>query len=79
LKASEIPIGARIISVIDSFDAMVSDRAYRKGLGIDEAMRRLVADSGSQFDKSIVDAFCRIANQDFADVYEKSSLQGVLT
>jgi hypothetical protein len=39
LKASQIPIGPRIISVIDSFDAMVSDRAYRKGLCVEEAMR----------------------------------------
>jgi HD-GYP domain-containing protein (c-di-GMP phosphodiesterase class II) len=79
LKASEIPIGARIICVIDAFDAMVSDRAYRKGLGVDEAMRRLVADSGSQFDKWIVDAFCRIAQQDFADVYGTNLLQGART
>ena len=79
LRASEIPIGARIISVIDSFDAMVSDRAYRKGLGVDEAMRRLLADSGLQFDKMIVDAFCRIAEQDFADVYETHSLRGAPT
>jgi HD-GYP domain-containing protein (c-di-GMP phosphodiesterase class II) len=79
LKASEIPVGSRIISVIDSFDAMVSDRAYRKGMSADEAMRRLTASSGSQFDKWIVDAFCRIANQDFADVYETRSLQEART
>ncbi len=79
LKASETPVGARIISVIDSFDAMVSDRAYRKGLGVDEALRRLLADSGTQFDKWIVDAFCRIAEQDFADVYDTNSLKGART
>jgi HD-GYP domain-containing protein (c-di-GMP phosphodiesterase class II) len=70
LKASEIPVGARIIAVIDSFDAMVSDRPYRKGLGIDEAIRRVTSASGSQFDTRIVDMFCRIAEHDFADVHD---------
>lgn len=76
LKSTEIPIGSRIISVIDSFDAMVSDRAYRNGLGVDEAMRRLLADAGLQFDKMVVEAFCRIAEKDFADVYERNPLLG---
>jgi HD-GYP domain-containing protein (c-di-GMP phosphodiesterase class II) len=72
LKGAEIPIGARIISVVDSFDAMVSDRAYRKGLGVDEAIRRLLADPGLQFDKVVVESFCRIAEKDFAEVYERN-------
>ena len=64
LKGCDIPLGARVISVIDSFDAMVSDRPYRKGLPIEEALRRLVSSSGSQFDSDIVGIFRRIVEND---------------
>ena len=70
LKDSEIPLGSRIISVIDAFDAMVSDRSYRKGLPAEEAVRRLVADSGTQFDSEVVRLFASIALIELADVIE---------
>ena len=70
LKDSEIPLGSRIISVIDASDAMVSDRSYRKGLPAEEAVRRLVADSGTQFDSEVVRLFASIALIDLADVIE---------
>ncbi len=57
LKGEEIPLIARIISVADSFDAMVTDRPYRKGLPIEEAARRLKENKGTQFDPHIVDTF----------------------
>jgi HD-GYP domain-containing protein (c-di-GMP phosphodiesterase class II) len=57
LKADEIDITARIIAVADSFDAMTSNRPYRKGLSLDEAFEELRKYSGSQFDPHIVDAF----------------------
>jgi HD-GYP domain-containing protein (c-di-GMP phosphodiesterase class II) len=47
---------------------MVSDRPYRKGLSVDEALRRLTAGSRTQFDADIVAIFRRIAEHDFADV-----------
>jgi HD-GYP domain-containing protein (c-di-GMP phosphodiesterase class II) len=68
LTGEDIPIGSRIICVIDSFDAMISDRSYRKGLPVDEAVRRLHADSGSQFDRGVVELFVRIVSRDFAEV-----------
>jgi len=68
LKGPDVPIGARIICVIDSFDAMISDRSYRKGLPVDEAIRRLRADSGTQFDREVVELFVRIVSRDFAEV-----------
>jgi HD-GYP domain-containing protein (c-di-GMP phosphodiesterase class II) len=49
LKGSEIRIGSRIVSVIDAFDAMGSSRLYRKGLPMDEVIRRLLEVSGTQF------------------------------
>ena len=58
LKGEEIPLGARIIFVCDSWHAMTSDRPYRQALPDEEALRRLRAGAGSQFDPSVVDAFC---------------------
>ncbi|MFA7404063.1 MAG: HD domain-containing phosphohydrolase [Pelobacteraceae bacterium] len=57
LKANGIPLVARIISVADAFDAMTSDRPYRKALTHREAFAELVRCKGTQFDPDIVDAF----------------------
>jgi len=57
LKGEEIPLGARILAVADAYDAMTSDRPYRKALSKDEALRRLVAGIGTQFDGDVVRAF----------------------
>jgi HD-GYP domain-containing protein (c-di-GMP phosphodiesterase class II) len=70
LRGSEIPIGARIVSVIDAFDAMVSSRPYRNGLPLEEALRRLHESSGTQFDSTVVQSFARIAQSEFAAVLE---------
>ncbi len=59
LEGDEIPLGARIITVADSFDAMTTNRSYRKALSIDEAIERLEAGAGSQFDPEIVRIFVR--------------------
>jgi HD-GYP domain-containing protein (c-di-GMP phosphodiesterase class II) len=69
LKGSEIPIGSRIVSVIDAYDAMISNRCYRKGLSHEEAVRRLIAAAGTQFDPVVVQAFVEIAAQEVADVF----------
>jgi HD-GYP domain-containing protein (c-di-GMP phosphodiesterase class II) len=69
LKGEEIPIGSRIVSVIDAYDAMISNRCYRKGLSHEEAVRRLIAGSGSQFDPHVVQAFVEIAGQEIEDVF----------
>ena len=69
LKGTDIPLVSRIISVIDSYDAMVSSRCYRKGLPHTEAIRRLVQGSGTQFDPAVVNAFIPIAEQETADVF----------
>jgi putative nucleotidyltransferase with HDIG domain len=52
-----IPFGARILAVADSYDAMVSDRPYRKGMTTWEAMKELERCAGTQFDPAIVTAF----------------------
>lgn len=63
LRADEIPLGAQIVAVVDAFDAMVSDRPYRAGLSHGEALARLRADSGSQFNRRIVDLFTEIVSR----------------
>jgi putative nucleotidyltransferase with HDIG domain len=57
LKGTEIPIGARILSVVDCFDALTSDRPYRPRLFDSEALRILRDRRGSMYDPLVVDAF----------------------
>ena len=57
LQGEAIPLGARILMVADSFDAMTTDRPYRSALSEVEALAQLVQGSGSQFDPTIVKAF----------------------
>jgi diguanylate cyclase (GGDEF)-like protein/putative nucleotidyltransferase with HDIG domain len=59
LKGSEIPIGARILSAVDFIDALASDRQYRRALPIEEAVRRLAAESGKAFDPRIVNVLMK--------------------
>ena len=54
LKGEEIPLIARIIAVVDAFDAMTYDRPYRKALSIEKAIEELENGAGKQFDKNIV-------------------------
>lgn len=61
LKALEIPLGARIIAVADSFDAMTSDRPYRRAYSREKALRILQEGCGSQWDPRIVDAFVTLS------------------
>jgi HD-GYP domain-containing protein (c-di-GMP phosphodiesterase class II) len=70
LAGSEIPIGSRIVSVIDAFDAMVSSRPYRKGLPLEEAIRRLHEASGTQFDPAVIRSFVPIAQAEMSSVLE---------
>jgi HD-GYP domain-containing protein (c-di-GMP phosphodiesterase class II) len=69
LKGQEIPIGSRIVSVIDAFDAMVSSRPYREGLPFEEAERRLVLASGTQFDAAVVHSFLPLARAEMSSVF----------
>ncbi|WP_261344933.1 bifunctional diguanylate cyclase/phosphohydrolase [Novipirellula artificiosorum] len=54
---SEIPVGARILTIVDAFDAMVSDRPYRKGMPVADAVSELRRCAGSQFDPELVEHF----------------------
>ena len=69
LKGEEIPLGSRIVSIVDAFDAMISNRCYRKGLDHPEAIRRLNAGSGTQFDPNVLRCFLEIAEVEVAGVF----------
>ncbi|MBN9396432.1 MAG: response regulator [Candidatus Melainabacteria bacterium] len=60
LSGKEIPIGASIILVSDAYDAMTTDRPYRKAIGHQKAIEELSKQSGNQFDPEIVDALMRV-------------------
>lgn len=63
LQHEAIPILSRIISVVDAYDAMVSDRPYHAGISTEEACRELRRCAGVQFDPYIVDAFVRMVSE----------------
>ncbi|RZB34897.1 MAG: hypothetical protein SRB1_00665 [Desulfobacteraceae bacterium Eth-SRB1] len=63
LSGEDIPFLSRILSVADSFDAMTTDRPYRKALKTDEAIGELQRNRNIQFDKNVVDAFIRLEDQ----------------
>ncbi len=60
LKREEIPLGARIVQVADAYEAMTSRRYYRAPLPIEEAVDRLRAEAGRQFDPMVVGAFLKV-------------------
>lgn len=64
LRGEAIPLAARIFPVVDVWDALTSDRPYRKGLPQDEVRARIKADAGSHFDPQVVEAF--LAMEDYS-------------
>lgn len=60
IKGDNIPFGARIICAADAFDAMISDRPYRKGMPLEKAIEELIKNKGTQFDSLIVDVLVDI-------------------
>ncbi len=60
VNAREVPVAARILNVADAFDAMTSDRPYRRALVLDDAMRELRFGSGTQFDDDVVGCLMRL-------------------
>ncbi|MEA2495419.1 MAG: hypothetical protein QOJ29_3330, partial [Thermoleophilaceae bacterium] len=67
LAGDEIPIEARILSVADSYEAMIADRSYRRGIGHEAARAELIAGRGGQFDAAVVDVFLEAFERPRAD------------
>ncbi|MBW3663239.1 MAG: diguanylate cyclase [Actinobacteria bacterium] len=68
LREMNIPFGARLFSLIDAFDAMTSDRPYRKAMAIDEALHELMRHAGTQFDPEMIEAFLQIDPNEFGEI-----------
>jgi putative nucleotidyltransferase with HDIG domain len=60
LRGEEIPLGARIFAIADTFDAMTSDRPYRRGTTVEAATKEIARCAGGQFDPKIVEVFCSL-------------------
>jgi HD-GYP domain-containing protein (c-di-GMP phosphodiesterase class II) len=78
LRGTETPLPARIVHVVDAYDAMTSDRPYRRGMSPESAVRQIVDNAGTQFDPAVVELFAdlpgiRLACQRGALVQSHSS------
>ena len=71
LKGTQIPLGARILSVVDCFDALTSDRPYRPRLPDEEAIAILMARRGVMYDPLVVDTFIAVKDR-LAEHYIRS-------
>lgn len=74
LKGNEISLFGRILCVVDSYDAMTSDRPYRKGMEIEAALSEIKRNIGTQFDPKIADVFIRIINSDSKTTLNSSAV-----
>jgi putative nucleotidyltransferase with HDIG domain len=76
LRAEEIDLNARIFAVADAFDAMISDRVYRRGRSYEEAAAELDAYAGRQFDPAVVAAFRRVPRGEWDEIRRRSLESG---
>jgi putative nucleotidyltransferase with HDIG domain len=77
LSGNDIPIGARILSVVDCFDALTSDRPYRPRLSEQDAIRILVARKGNMYDPLAVDTFIRLQSEPTTGVDDLNEVEGI--
>ena len=63
LKKEQIPLGARIMAIVDAFEAMVSERPYRRKISIEAAIEEIIKNSGTQFDPKVVEVFVALSNE----------------
>jgi putative nucleotidyltransferase with HDIG domain len=71
LKAAAIPIEARMLSIVDAYDAMTSPRSYRTQLTLEDALLELRRCSGTQFDPELVEKFCSMMQQNLLNTREQ--------
>jgi response regulator RpfG family c-di-GMP phosphodiesterase len=72
LRGEGIPLGARIFSVVDAFDAMTFDRPYSRAISFEAAKAEIIRSSGSHFDPAVVRSFLRVPDGVLAEIRRKS-------
>jgi response regulator RpfG family c-di-GMP phosphodiesterase len=72
LRGEQIDLNARIFSVADAFDAITSDRVYRRGRSYEDAVAELEGFAGRQFDPEVVEAFCRVPREEWDQIRRRS-------
>jgi putative nucleotidyltransferase with HDIG domain len=77
LKAEETPLAARIVKVADTYDAMTSDRPYRRGMSHESALRILREVAGTELDRNVFAAFSRVSTLSHGDAETQAELQSL--
>jgi HD-GYP domain-containing protein (c-di-GMP phosphodiesterase class II) len=77
LRSEQIPLGSRVVAVCDAFDAMTTNRPYRRRVDSPVAMAELRACAGTQFDPAVVDAFARVLEREMAAAAETADVRAV--
>src|SRR5439155_20399063 len=72
LREQRIPLGPRILSVVDAFDAMTFDRPYSKAVSYEAAKAEIVRCSGSHFDPAVVTSFLKVPDSLLQEIRRKS-------
>lgn len=72
LKGENVALGARIFSVVDSLDAITSDRPYHRGESYESARREIAAHAGTQFDPAVVERFLAIAPEVWSEIRKRT-------
>ena len=70
LKGEKIPIEGRLLAVVDTFDAVMSDRPYRQGASLEVAVNELIEHAGTQFDPYLVDVFLEVLRSGIVNLRE---------
>jgi HD-GYP domain-containing protein (c-di-GMP phosphodiesterase class II) len=78
LVDEQIPIGAKIVALADSFDAMTTDRPYRRRRSFEDVVRDLRQNSGKQFDPKVVAAFARALLKEVSGVTKERRIMKML-
>lgn len=68
ISGEDIPLGARIFSIVDAMDALTSDRVYRNAVSFDRAIEEISSVSGSQFDPKVIDFFLSAPQQEWVEI-----------
>ncbi|HST03750.1 MAG TPA: HD domain-containing phosphohydrolase [Chloroflexia bacterium] len=72
LEGTQIPLEARIFAVADAFDAIISERPYKKARAFEQAIATIVSDSGKYFDPKVVEAFLRVPKEEWLQILDEA-------